>query len=697
MNKNLPSLLFLTLSSVCFSQTDSLNKIKVSNLNEITISGIRSDKIDPVPETTFSKEDIDKNHNGQDFGSFISKTNSITWYSDGGGSQNGYQYFRMRGLDQTKVNFTLNGVPMSESEDFGFYQSNFTDFLSNISSVQIQRGSGVTSSGNSSFVGSVNFDGPNLRNDSLLNDVQVGAGSYNTKRISTGFNTGLMKSGFAVYGRFSNTQSDGYRYNSGTYGNTLFTSLGYFSKKNTLKLTFFSGHSTNQMAYLASSEFDINNDRRNNPLTPKETDDFRQDFIQLQHTIRLGDNSFLTSSVSHIGLTGNYGYLDQIYSTLYIYKLMSESYEAMSTYSFLTKKFNFRVGINGNYFYRNHSMQIAPDLNQDVYDNIGNKNEFSAFTKISYNIIKKLSLFADLQYRQSTFSYTQLYGYDVNSQVKPVTWSFLNPKGGIRYVFNQMSDLYFSISQTHKESTRSDMLAGADNIDQNNVKEVGDLSLVKPEQVTDYELGYNHFVSFKNNLSANLFCMNFHNEIAPIGQLSKGTGLPIRKNVDKSTREGVEFQYVREIAPGIMANGNITYMESNISTYKISSYNGADSVTYKNVEPLLSPHIIINQGIDLSIIKNKASLILSATYISKSYLDNTNNDDLTLPSSIVFNAGVSYKLADKFRINFMCNNFMNSNYYNSGYTSGFIRYYYVGAPRNFYLNIVFNFSSYLKK
>lgn len=45
----------------------------------------------------------------------------------------------MRGIDQTRINITLEGMPLNDSEDQGFYFANFLDFLNSIGNAQIQQ------------------------------------------------------------------------------------------------------------------------------------------------------------------------------------------------------------------------------------------------------------------------------------------------------------------------------------------------------------------------------------------------------------------------------------------------------------------------------------------------------------------------------------------------------------------------------
>lgn len=662
-----------------FLNAQQQNSLKIDTaitLSGVEVSATRADLKTPVSQKNISRNDISKAHFGQDVPYFLNSTPSVSMYSDGG-NQIGYMYMRLRGIDQTRINFTLNGVPLSEPEDQGCYFSNYTDFMANVGSVQIQRGVGTSTNGTASFAGSVNFESPNLY-DTAYSGLSTGYGSYNSNRMSAVFNSGILKNGTAVYGRYSSNYSDGYRHHSGTDASTFFISGGHYGKKDIIKFTAFSGKSKNQMAYLATSEADIKNDPRTNYLSPDEKDLFRQDFAQLQHTHIFGSNSFVTSSLYYTGLSGNY---DVYFSPdMLNFSLFSDLYGVTSAYSYIKGRTKIVAGINASSYYRNHSMSISPMFSQKIYSNRGTKEDASAFTKISYDL-KKLTLFADVQGRISQFSYVADKNYGIS--VEPVTWKFLNPKVGTTYSFNNKINVYASVGKMHREPTRNDMLAGFDDIDTSNVSVIGDLKKVKPEDVTDYEVGTN--IKFRNaTVQANVYRMDFKNEIAAIGQLSY-IGLPLRKNVESSYRQGVELDYSLALNKWLSVSGNVSYMDAKIKTYT-TDY---DSITYKNVSPLLTPKIILNQSVDFTSKSFTASVFVR--HSGKSYLDNTMNDTLMMPSTTLFGASASVKFSKNCSVSVVANNLFDTLTYGGGYSMGGQRYYYVMAGRNLFatLNVKF--------
>lgn len=659
--------IFFLCYSVCLNAQDT-----AIVLSGTEVIATRADLKTPVSQKNISGIEISKAHFGQDAPYFLNSTPSVTMYSDGG-NQTGYMYMRLRGIDQTRINFTLNGIPLSEPEDQGCYFSNYTDFMSNVGSVQIQRGVGTSTNGTASFAGSVNFESPNLY-DTAYSGLSAGYGSYNSNRMSAVFNSGMLKNGTSVYGRYSSNYSDGYRYHSGTDASTFFISGGHYGKKDIIKFTAFSGKSQNQMAYLATLESDIKNDPRTNYLSTDEKDLFRQNFAQLQHTRRFDSHSFVTSSLYHIGLSGNY---DVYFAPdMLNFSLFSDLFGITSAYTYQENKVKIVTGINASSYFRNHSMSIQPMASQKIYSNRGDKHETSAFFKVSYDI-KKFTVFADIQQRMTTFSYMADKNYGIS--VEPVSWDFINPKVGLTYSLNTTMNLYASAGQMHREPTRNDMLAGFDDIDTSNFSVIGDLKRIKPESVTDYEVGTN--IKFKDaTLQANVYRMNFKNEIAAIGQLSY-IGLPLRKNVESSYRQGVELDYYWHLNKWLSVSGNITYMDAKIKTYT-TDY---DSVTYKNVSPLLTPKIILNQSMDFT--SKSFTLSVFVRYSGKSYLDNTMNDTLMMPSATLLGTSASVRLSKNCAVSAVVNNLLDVRTYGGGYSMGGQRYYYVMAGRNVFVTL----------
>lgn len=672
-------LLILFSSSIIYSQINLEKDTIKHNLNEFEINCIRADDETPITQSNIDKEKIKFRYFGQDLSFILNSTPSITSYSDNG-LYNSYTYFRLRGIDQSRINMTLNGLPLNEPEDQGVYFSNYPDFGSNVNSVQIQRGVGTSTYGVSSYVGSINFEGPNLLDTNWIS-LEAGYGSYNGYRMSTAYNSGLNKK-FAVYARYSMVGSDGYKYNAFNNSKSFFTSMGYYGKKDVLKLTMFSGVSDNGMGYLATNIEDINLDPRTNYLTSNEKDHFEQSFVSLQWTKMINTNSHITTSLFYNYLKGNY---DVLFSPdMAKFNLESNFGGLTSNYSLNKKKLKLNLGISTFFYNRKHLMSLQPNISSYLYTNSGTKIEFSSFGKIQYKI-KNFVLFADIQYRFVMFDYVpdNSNGKDLNN----IYWNFINPKGGIKYIQNNHVSYYLSVGQTNREPTRNDLFNGYDNIKPiNGSNYIGgtdtiNIKNIKPESVIDIELGFD-YISPKFKGHINGYYMDFKNEIAAIGRLSY-IGLPLRKNVNSSFRSGVEIDLSYTPINGLTINQNFVYCYSKIREYT-TDY---DNITYKNVNPLLTPNIISNTNISY---KNGWFMIgLSGRYVSKSYLDNTQNDNFITPDYFLLDGVVGLQYQG-FEMKFMINNITNQRYYNSGYvgynsSNQQTSAYFVGAPVNYYM------------
>jgi len=282
----------IVLSLITFGAT-AQDTTKTIKLTDIEVTGVRTDTKTPITQKTLTKEDIAKTYQGQEMSYILDKTPAVTSQSDGG-QPNGYTTFRMRGIDQTRINMTLNGVPLNEPEDQGVYFSNYPNFATNINSMQIQRGVGTSANGTASYGGSINFDGKTGVDKEK--SVQVGYGSFNTQRANISYGSGINKKGFALYTGLSGYKSDGYKYNSGGSGYSAFVSGGYYGGKNVIKFTGFTGKSLNQMAWFAVSDSSINVDPRTNYNPKGENDNFTQSFGQLQYVRGINKYSTLTTT-----------------------------------------------------------------------------------------------------------------------------------------------------------------------------------------------------------------------------------------------------------------------------------------------------------------------------------------------------------------------------------------------------------------
>jgi len=646
----------ITLLSLVFVHAQE-DTTKMITLEGVSVTGVRADNKTPVTETTLGRDDIKTGYQGEEVSQVLDKTPSITSSTDGGHPQ-GYTYFRIRGIDQTRINMTLNGVPLNEPEDQGVYFSNYPGFSNNIQSMQIQRGVGTSTNGVSSYAGSINFESPSGVKE--FTEVELGYGSFNTKRFNVSHSTGINDKGLAIYTNFSTFDTDGYKYNSGSKGYSFFMSGGYHLKNSVIKFSGFTGRSLNQMSWNAVSELDINADPRTNYNTPVEDDNFIQNFIQVQHTQRLGNKSLINTTIYYNRLDGEWDLdLNPLGAGTDVlnYQLASNFYGLMSNYKYSGDKLNANIGIHGNMYNREHGMALLPHVENRLYTNKGFKNELSGFMKGGYDI-GKYTLFGDAQLRYVTFEYN-------GDVVMPdLNWLFFNPKAGVVFNYCRHFRAYASVGVSHREPTRNDMFMGEDNLIS--------YSAVNPEMVTDYEVGFS-YLSERFKFKSNLYFMDFKNEITLIGALGSN-GLPLMMNVDKSFRSGIEIETSIILLDN--ENGRLTLNNNTNLSYNRINDNGM------KFQPLYTPPVVSNA--ELNYKYGPFNLAFTAKYHSSSYLDFSNN--YTTPSFIIYGGSIGYTYKD-YTISGRVNNITSVRYYTNGYVVDNLRYFYVNAPLSGYITI----------
>ena len=657
--------IFTLLSIGQLSAQDTLRNDSLHTLQEVVVT-YQADKQTPITFQNIYSKDIKAKSTGQEPSFLLSETPSITNYSDAGNSQ-GYSYFRLRGIDQTRINMTLDGVPLNEPEDQGAYFSNYPDILNSVSKIQIQRGVGTSKNGVASYGGSIQLFSPNLA-DSTKTTFGLGYGSFNSLRVFGEYNSGI-KNKKALYVRASQIYSDGYKYHSSNNSKSVFLSGGLFHDKSIWKLNFLAGHQQNYMAWIGVSDSLIDIDRRTNANSKQEKDRFLQTLTQLKNSWQIGQFSSLETSIYHTFLKGNYGFdfnnFLSLSSTdeLYNYAFQSNLFGFFSNYTLSKKQFNLISGVHGNIYNRQHTGS-EKTIGQ-LYQNTGYKKEISVFTKVDYSL-KWFAFFADVQYRYVNFDYKGLVA------LQKLDWHFINPKAGLSATLNNNSILYYSVGYTGREPTRNDMFGGNDDLLADSLGNAI-LSNTNPEFVLNHELGF-RFQKEKMNFNANLYYMDFQNEIVLDGKFGPN-GLALTNNVEQSFRAGIELSLAYKVSKHFSLVNNSSFNYSRITEQT------------ETFSPILTPPIIINQEVIFS--KNKFTIALSGRYQQQSFIDFANEEKVN--RYFLLNSRASYNIND-FQFSVFLNNITNTKYFNQGYVDfDGSNKYFVQAPTNFYASIQYSF------
>ena len=280
---------------------------KTEIVDEITISATKMDNSIPTTNSIVTKTEIEKNNLGQDIPFLLQNTPSMVVSSDAGAGV-GYTYMRIRGTDDSRINVTINGIPLNNAESHGVYFINLPDFASSLESVQIQRGAGTSTNGAGAFGASINLF-TDFRNTKAYGETSNSFGSFNTMKNTVKFGTGLIKNKFSFDGRLSKIKSDGYMDRASSDLKSYYFSGQYASGKNSLKFITFSGKEKTYQAWYGVPKDSLKTNRTYNPYTyENEVDNYQQTHYQLFYNRKINNNLLLNTALHY---TKGAGYFEQ--------------------------------------------------------------------------------------------------------------------------------------------------------------------------------------------------------------------------------------------------------------------------------------------------------------------------------------------------------------------------------------------------
>jgi iron complex outermembrane receptor protein len=670
-------------------------------LEEIVVKAVRADQDQPVTQSTLDRKGLLASYYGQDAVLNLERmVPSILAHSESGSNFANYSLMRLRGIDQTRINITLNGVPLNDMVDQGVFFSNFPDFTNNMQSVQVQRGVGTSTNGTASYAGSINYESARLNTPNPSGGLTLTAGSFGSVRASAVISSGLIQDKFAFSARYTKSYSDGYKFHSGSNGESLFFSAGYFGKKDLLKLNVLKGQNRNELAYLPVFIEDIRVEPRTNYLDPGDEDDFSQSVVQLQHTHWFDPQVSLTSSLYYGNAGGDFpfGFDDGTGNIVQInYPLYNDHYGFMTSVSAETNSgWQVDAGFHAYVFKRINEEGILPDKDNPYYSDRTNKDEVSVFGKVS-RTFGRWNVYGDLQLRlaglelEPDLAYLEDQGVSTTGlRVPDRNWTFVNPKVGVRYQASDITGLFLSFGYSGREPTRADIL-GSTVISAYNLDVILDENAVKEEYVTDLEIGtdlrFNKFQAL-----ANFFYMDFKDEIAPTGEFILEGFVQLRQNIPDSYRTGLEIDWQWKPLDKLKLGGQTTYMKSKVKTFAP----GGTNEIFQDVEHILTPEWLINAKAEYKFGKH-ITFGISGRYVGESFLELTNQRDLVMPDFFVANAQLSLNWRSH-QLDLSLNNLFNELYFTNGAPvdvdfDGIVDGpgYMVQAPRNFFATLTLNF------
>ena len=657
-----------------------------ADLEEITITSTRINNSGTLAKQEIKSEDLQLTNTGVNLPFLLQMTPSLVATSDDGLGI-GYTYFRIRGTDHTRINTTVNGVPLNDSESQTVFWVNMTDIASSTNSVEVQRGVGTSTNGAAAFGASVNMQ-TSKASPEPYTQLSFNGGMYNTFREEAKIGTGIMPNGFAFDARVSKVNSDGYLERAYSDLLSYYASGAWYGDQTMVKLLFFGGNETTYMAWDGVSADDLKTNRRYNPAGQyidddgniayydNQTDNYAQQHVQLHATHSFNSHWDLNAALHYTHGAGYYeqykcdakfsaygfdNYINDAGEEIKRSDLVRQKhlgnhfYGGVAAINYRNSKVQASLGGGANNYNGNHWGNIIwlrsePQISQlltlnyqlsEYYRSRGDKFDANVYIKANWKITQSLNLYGDLQYRHIDYKIKGINDEDLSELNVHKTYNFFNPKAGISYV-HQGHTGYFNFAVANREPSRA------------NFTEAGINDIPLPERLYDYEFGY-QYLHRRFGVGANFYFMDYYNQLVLTGQYSD-VGAYLTKNVDRSYRMGVELTAGVEITKWLRWDVNATLSMNKIINFSdwaddwyadwddpvVAEHGGQVLVNYGTTNISFSPNVIAGSNIQFDYKGFQANLLTN--YVGKQYLDNTNNRNAMLDDYCVSNLRLAYTL-----------------------------------------------------
>ena len=289
---------------------DSLKISKDISLDEVVVTATKVAKGTPVAYSELTKDELNRRNDGQGIPFLILQSPSVIMTSDAG-TGIGYSGFRIRGTDANRINITVNGVPVNDSESHTVFWVNMPDFASSVDNIQIQRGAGTSTNGAAAFGATVAMQTQKSELKPYA-EYSVSAGSFGTVKNTVKLGTGLLQDHFVFDARYSNIQSDGYIDRAKANMHSYFASAAYYGDNTLIRFQTFGSIEKTYQAWTGVPSYLLDSDRTYNPCGEykedgvtkyykNQTDNYRQQNYHLTASQRLSDlwNMNLTLHYTH--------------------------------------------------------------------------------------------------------------------------------------------------------------------------------------------------------------------------------------------------------------------------------------------------------------------------------------------------------------------------------------------------------------
>ena len=673
-------------------------------IQQIEVNGVRAKHDEPIAFSAYSREQIESRNYGEDIPSILANMPSVVIASESG-TGIGATSFRVRGSDPSRINVTLNGVPMNDAETHSVYWYDTPDLISSVGSLQLQRGVGTSTAGTGAFGASLNMTSAPISAE-FAGRASMSYGSFNTAKQELSLASGLLGGHWAVEGRLSHVSSDGYVDRASSDLASYMFQAGYYKGGTMVKLLSFGGKAKVYLTYTGLSADQMEENRRYNPegeiwgyrpladgtheyavvgFYDDHTDNYTQVNNQLIFNHIFNDRWQLNATAHYTygnGYYRNYKNDQKLAkyglapimvdgssvsrTNLIRKKMMLNDFGGLvASANYTADRLTLTMGVaaslyDGVHYGEVSGLELAPAYpTTEYYRNYTTKWDASCYVKADWLITNGLKLYSDLQYRHITHRISGVNDNfdDVTSAMQRLDvdrhYNFFNPKLGLHYTFARAHSVYASAAVGQKEPTR------------NNFTDIREGEYPTAEKMLDIEAGYGYRGSVVD-LSLNGYYMLYRDQLVQTGELSD-TGELLSRNVPESFRRGIEMAIEVRAAKWLTLGANATLSQNYIENY----VDYIDGVAFERGRTTIAYSPSVTAGAFVDLHAGGFAARLSTRYVSKQYLTNGEYEDLTLPRYCVSDLDLSYetktKRIERVRFGVKIGNLFNAKYCASGY------------------------------
>ncbi len=646
-----------------------LEKIVLPSQTILIEASVGKKGITPISFDKISKEEIQKDYIVQDVPNYLSQLPSTTFYSENGNGI-GYNYLSIRGFDQRRISVSINGIPQNDPEDHNVYWLDFPDLLASTELIQVQRGSGSGVVGYPAIGGSINIITSPFSEKPKF-DLSASYGSYNTRKYSASFSSGLLNNKYSIYTKLSQILSSGYRKQSWSKFNSYHLSVVRYDNKLTSQINLFGGPISDGLAYTGIAKFAVKDKKlRKDNYSYWEADangyaytlDRRSDEIenfsqphfellneyQLNEKLKLNSALFLVLGSGFFDYDGSWAIPENGYDDYFRLKLNGYDSTMIPTNALIraqveNKQYGwipkisyehenghliiggeFRIHRSEHWGNINYAENLPAGVTKDYkyYCYNGAKDIIGGFIHESYYLNENINLLGELQLAYHKY---RLYNEKYLGNDFSISDLFINPRFGLNYKFNENENVFISLARVTREPRLKNYYDAAESsggeIPQFELNSDGTYNyaapLVQPETMNDIELGLSNR-SQNLTLNLNLYYMLFENEIVKNGKVDR-FGQPITGNVDRTTHTGIEFSFIFKLFESLELFSNASY-SSNTITEGLYYLSETESIDISGNKISGFPELLSNLGIQFNY--SNILLKLNAKYVGEFFSDN---------------------------------------------------------------------------